>query len=149
MDAPQVTSDFSTDEAAKLARVHPQRLTDWDQSGFLKASVPAKRRGVSRRYTFRDVVAVRVVGELRKAGISLQVLRKIVAYLRSRDGLSATEVLARTNLVTDGDKVFEVSGDVTIHVPSGQRTMVHVTVPLDMVVSDLQRKARSLRRTAA
>jgi DNA-binding transcriptional MerR regulator len=141
-------ADFSTEEAAKLSRVAEQRLTDWERTGFLRASIPAKRRGVSRRYTFRDLVALRVVADLRAAGISLQMLRKVVAYLRSRDGLSATEVLTRTNLVTDGDRVYEVDGNVTIQIPSGQRMFIHVMIPLDRVVSDLQRKARSLRRAA-
>ena len=75
-------------------------------------------------------------------------LRKVVEYLRAREGLSTTEALARTNLVTDGERVYEVAGDVTIHVPSGQRMMVHVTIPLDQVVSEVQRKARALRRAA-
>ena len=109
----------------------------------------AKRRGVSRRYTFRDVIALRVAAELREEGVSLQLLRKVVDHLRAREGLSATEVLARTNLVTNGERVYEVAGDVTIHLPSGQRTMmVHVTIPLDQVVSEVQRKARALRRAA-
>ena len=57
------TTDFSTDEAALLARIPSQRITEWERTGFLRASIPAKRRGVSRRYTFRDVVALRVVSE--------------------------------------------------------------------------------------
>jgi DNA-binding transcriptional MerR regulator len=143
-----IRADFSTEETAKLSRVPEQRLTEWERTGFLRASIPALRRGVSRRYTFRDVVALRVVADLRAAGISLQMLRRVVAYLRSRDGLSATEVLARTNLVTDGDRVYEIDGDVTLQIPSGQRMFIHVMIPLDRIVSDLQRKARSLRRAA-
>ena len=56
----------------------------------------------------------------RGAGVTLQMLRKVVAYLRARDGLSATEVLARTNLVTDGERVYEVEGDVWN--PASERT---------------------------
>jgi phosphoribosyl-ATP pyrophosphohydrolase len=90
-----------------------------------------------------------VAAELREAGVSLQLLRKVVDYLRAREGLSATEVLARTNLVTNGEAVYEESGDVTLHLPSGQRVMmVHVTIPLDQVVREVQRKARVLRRAA-
>jgi DNA-binding transcriptional MerR regulator len=143
-----IAADFSTEEASKLSRVPVQRLTEWDRTGFLEASIPAKRRGVSRRYTFRDVIALRVASELREAGVTLQLLRKVVDYLRARQGLSATEVLSRTNLVTSGEQVYEVSGDVTLHLPSGQRMMVHVTIPLDQVVLEVQRKARALRRAA-
>ena len=101
----------------KLSRVPVQRLYEWEKTGFLSASIPAKRRGVSRRYTFRDVIALRIAAELREGGVSLQMLRKVVDYLRAREGLSATEVLARTNLVTNGERVYEVAGDVTLHVP--------------------------------
>ena len=142
-------ADFSSEQASQLARVPVQRLNEWDKTGFLTASIPAKRRGVSRRYTFRDVVALRVATELRDAGVSLQMLRKVVAYLRARDGLSATEVLARTNLVTDGVRVYEVAGDVSIQIPSGQRMMNVTIVRLDQLVSEVQRKARALRSRAA
>lgn len=140
--------DFSTEEAVELSRLPSRTLANWDSSGFLSASVPAKRRGVSKRYSFRDVIALRVAGELRGAGVTLQMLRKVVAYLRARDGLSATEVLARTNLVTDGERVYEVEGDVSIQLPSGQRTMNVTIVRLDQLVSEVQRKARALRRAA-
>jgi len=144
----ELISDFSTEEAAGLARLPAQRLKDWDKSGFLIASVAAKRRGVSRRYTFRDVIALRIAAELRESGVSLQLLRKVVEYLRAREGLSATEVLARTNLVTNGEQVYEVAGDVTLHVPSGQRVIGFHVIPLDQVVREVQRKARALRRAA-
>jgi DNA-binding transcriptional MerR regulator len=144
-----VAADFSTEEAAKLAKLSVDRVVAWDKTGFLRASVPAARRGISRRYTFRDVVALRVASELRGRGVSLQLLRTVVDYLRAREGLSSTEVLARTNLVTDGERVYEVAGDATIQVPSGQRMMVHVTIPLDRVVDEVQRGARRLHRRAA
>ena len=46
---------------------------------------------------------------------------------------------------TDG---ATVAGDVTLHLPSGQRVMVHVTIPLDQVVREVQHQARALRRAA-
>ncbi len=143
-----VAQDFSIDDAAKLADLSKVRVIDWDKTGFLRASIPPKRRGISRRYTFRDVVALRVASELRDAGVSLQMLRKVVAHLRARDGLSPTDVLARTNLVTNGEDVYEVAGDATLHLPSGQRVMVHVTIPLDRLVLEIQHKARALSRVA-
>jgi DNA-binding transcriptional MerR regulator len=143
-----IVANFSTEDAAKLSKLSVDRVVDWDRTGFLPASVPPPRRGISRRYTFRDVVALRVASELRNRGVSLQLLRKVVDYLRVREGLSTTEALARTNLVTDGERVYEVDGDVTIHVPSGQRMMIHLTIPLDQIVNEIQRQARALRRAA-
>jgi len=148
MPMTEVVAEFLPEQASMLARISPDRLTDWQKSGFLTASIPAKRRGISRRYSFRDVVALRVAGELRESGVTLQMLRKVVEYLRARSGLSATEALARTNLVTDGERVYEVDGEVTIQLPSGQRSMNVTIVRLDEVVREVQRQARALRRAA-
>jgi DNA-binding transcriptional MerR regulator len=89
---------FTTEIAGKLAGVTRAMLEHWDRSGFISPSVPAKRRGVSRLYTFRDVVALRVARELKQEGIPLQALRKVVAYLCARTGLSPTEALASTSV---------------------------------------------------
>jgi DNA-binding transcriptional MerR regulator len=136
---------FPTDVAAKLGSVTPKMLENWDASGFLSPSEPAKRRGISRRYSFRDVVAIRVVSELRAEGFPLQALRKVVAYLCARTGLTPTDALASTSLITDGHDVYEITGDVstsTLRRP-GQRMLL--MVPLGELVAELQAKARALR----
>jgi len=136
---------FTIETAASLGGVTRDTLANWDRSGFLSPSVPAKRRGVARRYSFRDVVAVRVVGELRMKGITHQALRKVVEYLCARTGLSPTEAIAATNLITDGHDVYEVKGDVSVSTlrRPGQRMLL--MVPLDELVTELQAKARALR----
>jgi DNA-binding transcriptional MerR regulator len=140
-----VSNGFTTATVSKLAGVTRATLENWDRSGFLSPSVPAKRRGISREYSFRDVVAIRVARELKKEGVPLQALRKVVQYLCARNGLSPTEALASTNLVTNGRDVFEVAGDVTIStlLRPGQRMLLMVS--LHELVSELQAKARALR----
>src|SRR5262245_44787622 len=101
-----IPDGFPTDTAAKLGRVTRAMLENWDRSGFLAPWIPAPRRGVSRGYSFRDIVAIRVAKDLREAGISLQAIRRVVEYLRARKGLTASEALASTTLVTDGHDVF-------------------------------------------
>src|SRR2546425_8963549 len=101
--------------AAKIANVTPKTLHNWDARGFLTPSVAdAPARGVSRIYSFRDLVAIRVVCELRDAGISLQALRRVVKFLSGRKGLTASEALASATLVTDGRDVYVEQGEVTI-----------------------------------
>jgi DNA-binding transcriptional MerR regulator len=142
-----LSEGFPTTVAAKLGKVTTKALEHWDVTGFLSPSVPPKRRGISARYSFRDVVAIRVVAELRAEGFSLQSLRKIVAYLCTRKGhLSPTDALASTRLVAVGRDVFEIEDDVvtisTLLRP-GQRLLL--MVPLGEVVAELQAKARALR----
>jgi DNA-binding transcriptional MerR regulator len=139
---------FPIEVAAKLGGVTFKMLRNWADTRFLAPSVPAKRRGISRRYSFRDVVAVRVASEMRSRGIPLQALRKVVKYLCSRTGLSPTEALASTNLVTDGHDVYEVAGHLSISTlrRPGQRMLL--MVPLDELVAELQAKARALLHAA-
>lgn len=138
---------FPTPVAAKLTDVSVATLDNWDRRGFLKASVqPAGGHGVSRVYSFRDLIAIRIAADLRQS-IDVRNLRRVVDYLRKRKGLelSASEVLASTSLVTDGHDVYEVAGDVSVSTlrRPGQRMLL--MVPLGELVAELQAKAHALR----
>lgn len=62
-----------------------------------------------RLYSFRDLVALRVVRSLLDNGMSLQRVRRAWDYLR-REG-SMDEHLAEVKLITDGQSIFHVSHD--------------------------------------
>jgi hypothetical protein len=103
---------------------------------------------VSATYSFLDLVAIRVACELRDAGISLQSLRKVVAFLCSEKGLSSpTAALASTQLITDGHDVFEVV-DIRKAVmlsalrKPGQRMLL--VVPLGEFVAEMRAKTREV-----
>jgi DNA-binding transcriptional MerR regulator len=137
---------YSTPEVAKITRTTIGTLDSWHRRGFVSPTIAsAPGHGTSRRYTFRDVVAIRTALELRDAGISMPLLKRVVAYLRQRKGLSASEVLATTNLITDGHDVYEIQGDVTISAlrSAGQRSVF--VVPLGVIVTEIQREASALR----
>jgi DNA-binding transcriptional MerR regulator len=136
---------FTTQQVKKITGASIVLLDNWHRSGFLSPSiVQTPGQGITRRYNFRDLVAIRVVLDLRSSGISMQSMRKVVSYLRDRKGLSATEVLASTSLVTDGHDVYEVEGDVTLSTlrRPGQRGFF--VLPLDELVTEVQTKARAL-----
>lgn len=142
-----VSDRYPTPLAAKLTGVSKKTLENWTARGFLEPSIEvAPGRGYSRVYSFRDLIAIRVACELRAAGISFPSLRRVVAHLRKRKGLSVSDALASTKLVTDGKDVFqEVDGkalESTLMRP-GQRVLF--VVPLDELVTELQAKARALR----
>jgi DNA-binding transcriptional MerR regulator len=136
---------YVTEVAARLAGVSILTLENWRRKKFLAPSVPAPRRGVSATYSFRDLVAIRVANELRNAGISLQALRRVVKHLHTRKGLSATEALASTTLVTDGHDVFELVDDAMLSALKNPGQRVLFVVPLGKLVAELQTKARALR----
>lgn len=101
---------FSGFPSRAFDRREPEDFAFWDRSGFLSPSVQAAHGTGSRRlYRFRDVVALRVAVQLRKAGVSLQSLRVVTDRLRARTDLESP--MAGTYLVTDGTDVWERRGD--------------------------------------
>jgi DNA-binding transcriptional MerR regulator len=137
---------FPAPLAAKLTGVTSAMLDNWERRGFLKPSIqPAAGSTITRVYSFQDLVAIRVARKLKQEGVTLRALRTVVAYLCARSGLSATEALASTSLVTDGHDVYEVNGDVSISTlrRPGQRMLL--MIPLDEIVAELQANARAGR----
>jgi DNA-binding transcriptional MerR regulator len=57
-------------------------------------------------YSFRDLVALRVVKSLLDSGMSLQRVRRAWEFLNKKAGLD--EHLAEVKLVTDGKSIFRV-----------------------------------------
>lgn len=150
MGGSQAGEGFPTPIAAKLTGVTIGNLDKWYRTGFLVPSIAdAPSRGVSRVYGFRDLVAIRVVLELREQGISLQSLRLVVEYLRSRKGLtSASELLASSTLISDGRDVYTVEENKPISAlrRPGQRLLL--MVPLGELVTELRAKTRAFQAAA-
>lgn len=101
---------FTVSQVERLTGVNRKTLHFWDHSGFLSPSLQrAHGTGSRRLYSFRDLVALRVAAQLRKAGISLQSLRAVTERLKTLTDLD--NPLAETYLVTDGVDVWERRGD--------------------------------------
>ena len=148
------TDTFPSALAAKIARVSVATLENWKKRGILLPSAATSSEGRQRSrsiYTFRDLVAIRVLAALRDGGIDPSALRRVVEYVRKRKGLSATEAIATSVLVTDGHDVYEldeIQGAVRVSVlrSPGQRVL-HL-VPLAALVTELQRDARKATKAA-
>lgn len=67
------------------------------------------RPGVRRLYSFRDLVALKVVKALLDGGMSLQRVRRAYEYLRKKAGLD--EHLSEVKLITDGQSIFRIAKD--------------------------------------
>lgn len=101
---------FSTARAARLTRLSPRQLDYWDRRGFLVPSLArAEGYGSARRYSFADLVRLRVAARLRAAGLGLERIQQAVHTLRRldpgrADGLSA-------HLLIAGSRVLWVRSD--------------------------------------
>jgi DNA-binding transcriptional MerR regulator len=104
---------FSTGEAVRITGVPFRNIDYWARTKFIVPSVAeAQGTGTERRYSFSDLVALRVARELRKAGVSTQSLRRVVAFLRTRRGVA--NPLGESRLVITGDDVQVATSDKTI-----------------------------------
>lgn len=101
---------FTADQAIRLSSCTHHQLRYWDRVGLVSPSVQSTggRPGVRRLYSFRDLVALRVVKSLLDNGMSLQRVRRAWNYLRRNADMDTH--LADLKLVTDGTSIFSVGG---------------------------------------
>lgn len=97
------TSGFTTAQAARLSGCSESQLGHWRRNGLL---VPSDARPGALRYTFRDLVAARVVGRLLDAGLPTARIRRATETL-----LTSGDDLAAVRLVTDGTNVWACHDD--------------------------------------
>lgn len=118
---------FSASETSSLTGVPYRTLDHWARTRFIvPSSCDAQGRGSERRYTFKDLVALRVAKELRSGGISTQALRRIIQFLR-RKGIR--DPLSELRLVVRGKDVFAVHGAeqlTSVLIEPGQFTFVFI-----------------------
>ena len=79
----RLKGSWTIGEVARITKVDQRTVTYWVQSQFIVPSVEqATGRGSRRRFSYADLISLRVAGELRATGVSLQSLRKVIDRLR-------------------------------------------------------------------
>jgi DNA-binding transcriptional MerR regulator len=102
---------FSTAEAARLSGLTPRQLDHWDRLGFLRPSVQrASGYGSTRRYSFADLVRLRLAARLRVSGVDLAGLRRCADVLQRLDQAGEGD-LAGARLIVAGDRVLWARSD--------------------------------------
>jgi DNA-binding transcriptional MerR regulator len=114
---------FTADQASRFTGCTSHQLRYWDRVGLVRPGVQSSggRPGVRRLYSFRDLVALRVVRSLLDGGMSLQRIRRAIEYLRKKQALD--QHLSEVRLMTDGKSIFEIcrnDGEVLDALKEGQ-----------------------------
>ena len=105
-----ISSGFSTGQAARLTGLSPRQLDHWDRKGFVKPSIAAARGyGSKRRYSFADVVRLRVAARLRAAGVGLARIQRCAEALERLGGDAAD--LGGVRLLVTGSRVLWARSD--------------------------------------
>jgi DNA-binding transcriptional MerR regulator len=132
---------FNAQTVMRLTDLTHRKLVYLDKTGLVKPSIrPATGSGSRRVYSFEDLVGVRAVAEMRRAGLSLQAVRGVVEHLRKRN----KKPLARLSLTLQGTRVFvrtDTSRTLEELTAGGQLTMF---LPVEEIVRQLNEKVTEI-----
>jgi len=135
---------FTSEKVRALTGLTPRQLQYWDEQKFLSPSL-RRRRGKGRRrlYDFRDLVSLRVAADLRREGVSLQLIRRAVEHLR---GLDYQHPLSELRFwQVDGKLYFEEARTVR-EARRPAQTIAWFAVPLGEIVAELEQGIVQLDR---
>ena len=119
-----VDTGFRGPQVCTVVGITYRQLDYWTRTNLVRASVAdAKGSGTQRRYSYGDLLEIKVIKSLLDAGVSLQQARKAIEYLRDNLG----EDLATANLVINGSgSILARNGDELIDVLRNGQTVFSV-----------------------
>ena len=142
---------FRGPQVCKIVGITYRQLDYWARTDLIRPSVAdARGSGTQRRYSYRDLVELKVIKGLLDAGVSLQSARKAIEYLRNHLG----EDIATASLVINGagSVLVRTDGELVDLVRRGQGVLSIVALggvkdELDAAITDLP-QGRPSARTA-
>lgn len=146
-ESENVVGAFSEEHAEKLTGISRHQLRRWDRTGFLRPSYghTDRHEAFSRIYSFRDLVALRVLNDLRNnKKVPLQHLREVsrqLAHLGDAKWTSTTLYVLGRRVVLEDPTTKQRS-----EIVSGQGVL---GIPLRVVISDTRKAVRELNLRGA
>lgn len=99
---------YSGHAAAEIVGITYRQLDYWARTDLVRPSLAdARGSGSRRRYSYRDLLELKTIKRLLDAGIRLEVVREVFAYMRDNLG----EDVTRANLVIQGTSTVLVRDD--------------------------------------
>ena len=129
---------FRGPQVCSLVGITYRQLDYWARTDLLRPSITeARGSGTQRRYSYRDLLELKVIKRLLDAGVSLQSARRAIECLRE-----AGADVASTNLVLNGTtSVLASSGEEIIDLLKGGQGVLNI-VPLGHVMEELDAGVR-------
>ena len=125
---------FSGKSTAEIVGITYRQLDYWARTDLIRPSMTdAAGSGSRRKYSYRDLLELKVVKNLLDAGIRLEQVREVFSYLKDELG----EDIATANLVVNGSQPMLVrSGEEVIDLLSNGQGVLNI-LPLSGVVDEL------------
>jgi uncharacterized protein (DUF433 family) len=143
-DSTSVTSAFTEDHVERLTGISKRQLRYWDAQGFFVPSMAYgdRSRPYSRLYSFRDVVSLKVLNELRnESKVPLPHLKEVkekLAHLGDDMWSKTTLYVLKKRVVFDNPET-----QAKEEVVSGQGVL---QIPLKVVTGDMREQVKALSR---
>jgi predicted RNase H-like HicB family nuclease len=132
---------FGARAVLALTGITYRQLDHWARTRLVGSSIrQAAGRGSRRVYSFSDLVALRVVGQFREAGVSVQTIRRAVRWLRSH----AEQPLATLALTAKGKKVFALTDDPAKLVEATADGQVVLAISVESLARHLERSVTKI-----
>lgn len=135
---------FSGTHAAEIVGITYRRLDYWARTDLVRPSgTDASGSGSRRRYTYRDLLELKVIKKLLDAGIKLESIRQVFDYMRAHVDTD----IAAAHLVINGSSVVLCDGNELIDVLRHGQGVLNV-LPMSGVRDEVDRKIITLRPDA-
>ena len=133
-------------QVCKIVGITYRQLDYWARTDLLRPSISeAKGSGTQRRYSYTDLLELKVIKSLLDAGVKLPKARTALEYLREHLG----EDLATANLVMNGTgSILARNGDELVDILRNGQTVFSV-VALSGVQEEVDAAIRDLRPVSA
>jgi DNA-binding transcriptional MerR regulator len=128
-------------QVCSIVGITYRQLDYWARTELLRPSISeARGSGSQRRYSYEDLLALKVIKRLLDAGISLQSTRRAVECLRSGgDDLTTADLV-----IDEGRTVLAHSGEEIVDLLRGGQGVLNI-VSMQPLVSEVAAAITSLR----
>ena len=118
-----MSEGFSGTQAANVVGITYRQLDYWARTDLIRPSLSdAAGSGSRRRYSYQDLLELRVIKTLLDAGIKLESVREVFEYLREHVDAD----IASAHLVINGHSVVLAQGDELIDVLQNGQGVLNV-----------------------
>jgi len=131
------TIGYSGKATAEIVGITYRQLDYWARTDLIRPSLTdAAGSGSRRKYSYRNLLELKVVKNLLDSGIRLEQVREVFAYLQDELG----EDIATANLVVNGTQPTLVrSGEEIVDLLQNGQGVLNI-LPLSGVVDELDEK---------
>lgn len=131
---------YGMGQAIRITNVPQDSIDYWISKKLLAVATTA---GGHRRFTFRDLVAISTIRNLRDNGVSLQAIRKVAERLQEAHGVN----LSGSHLLVTGDDVLLLrSADELVSVlKAPAQSVMRVLVDLGIVANEVNEQIAKLK----